>query len=516
MSVRQGDEVMRVWTIGKKITVGFLVVLLLTLSVELFGLWIANRASRQLKLVSAEYLPETEVAAQIERDVLNARIHFIYFVTIQKDGALEKGWERFRNAQRELPKLQKLVNSSAAFTDIRPDVEQLCHDFNSYQPVLEQIIDVVQRHRNHGPAFSDLLKEWARLGGAMVDSAGRLSRRGSRAADDSAKAAVAQLHNTTVTLVVACAAGLMIGLALAFFVTRDINRALAKVIEDLGDAAKQVMGAASQISGSAQSLAQGASEQAATLEQTAASSEQINAMARQNAENTKAAAENVVEASRCVGQANRNLEQMVASMNEINSSSSAISRIIKAIDEIAFQTNLLALNAAVEAARAGDAGLGFAVVAGEVRNLAQRCAQAAKDTASLIEESIIKSNDGKAKLGEVATAIRSVTESAGKVKTLVDKARLGNQEQARGMEQIAKGIVHMEQVTQTTATQAEENAAASSDLFTQAQAVSLVVLRLRALISSEGDTSRQGQIRRGTAADAAVAQAWCSRVTRAP
>ena len=100
---------MRVWTIGKKITVGFLVVLLLTLSVELFGLWIANRASRQLKLVSAEYLPETEVAAQIERDVLNARIHFIYFVTIQKDGALEKGWERFRNAQRELPKLQKLA-----------------------------------------------------------------------------------------------------------------------------------------------------------------------------------------------------------------------------------------------------------------------------------------------------------------------------------------------------------------------------------------------------------------------
>ncbi len=494
---------MRAWTIGKKITLGFLVVLLLTVSVELFCLWITNRASDQLKLVSTEFLPETQVAAQIERDVLNARIHFIYFVTIQKDGALEKGWARFRNAQQELPKLQKLANSSDAFTDIRPDVEQLRRDFNSYQPVLEQIIDVVQRHQNQGPVFADLLKEWARLGGAMVDSAGRLSHRGSRAADDSAKTAAAQLHETTITLAIACMAGLLIGLALAFFVTRGINSALGKVIEELAEAAHQVMGAASQISGSAQSLAKGASEQAATLEETAASSEQINAMASQNAENSKWAAENVVEASRRIGQANRNLEQMAVSMNEINTSSDAISKIIKVIDEIAFQTNLLALNAAVEAARAGEAGLGFAVVAGEVRNLAQRCAQAARDTAGLIEESINKSNGGKAKLDEVATAIRSVTESAGKVKTLVDEVKLGNQEQARGIGQIAKGIVQMEQVTQSTAAQAEESAAASSELFAQAQTVSLVVLRLRALITSDGSTGKRDGIRPGSAAPAA-------------
>jgi hypothetical protein len=115
-------------------------------------------------------------------------------------------------------------------------------------------------------------------------------------------------------------------------------------------------------------------------------------------------------------ESNRALDRMVEQMKEIDGSSHKIARIIKVIDEIAFQTNILALNAAVEAARAGEAGLGFAVVADEVRNLAQRCAQAARDTAALIEESIATAGDGNAKLDQMAGAVRSVTESAVRVK----------------------------------------------------------------------------------------------------
>jgi methyl-accepting chemotaxis protein len=453
-----------------------------------------------LNLVSTEYLPETELAGQIEREVLNARIHFIYFVTVQKEGALEKGWERFRNAQKELPKLQELVQSSEAFADIRPEVEQLGRDFNSYKPVLERIIDVVKRNENHGPEFAALLTEWARLGGAMVDSAGRLSRRGSQATDEAAATAATQLRNTTTTLVAASLLGLLMGVVLAFFITRSIVGALQKIIRELGETADQVTGAASQISGSAQVLAQAASEQAATLEETSASSVEINAMASQNAENSTLAADNAVEATNRINEANRNLEQMIVSMNEINASSDAISRIIKVIDEIAFQTNILALNAAVEATRAGEAGLGFAVVADEVRNLAHRCTQAAKDTEALIEESISKSNDGKTRLAEMAAAVRSVTESANNVKTLVDEVKLGNEEQARGIEQIAKGITQMEQVTQSTAAQAEESAAASSELLTQAQAISAVVLRLQALITRDDERIRTHNVELAVAA----------------
>jgi methyl-accepting chemotaxis protein len=176
---------------------------------------------------------------------------------------------------------------------------------------------------------------------------------------------------------------------------------------------------------------------------------------------------------------------MVISMHEINASSDKIGKIIKVIDEIAFQTNILALNAAVEAARAGEAGMGFAVVADEVRNLAQRSAQAAKDTAALIEESIAKSTEGSGKLQQVAEVIRAITASSGKVKTLVDEVNLGSQEQARGIDEISKAVQQMNQLTQSTAASAEESASASEELSAQAHTMGEAVARLREMVEKE-------------------------------
>ena len=179
---------------------------------------------------------------------------------------------------------------------------------------------------------------------------------------------------------------------------------------------------------------------------------------------------------------NQSLESMVVAMGDIKTSSDKVAKIIKVIDEIAFQTNILALNAAVEAARAGEAGMGFAVVADEVRNLAQRCAQAAKDTAALIEESIVKSNDGKAKVDQVVVAIRSITEESAKVKTLVDEVSLSSQEQTRGIEQVAKALTQMEQVTQQSAANAEESAAAAEELTAQSSTLMEVVRQLSVMV----------------------------------
>jgi methyl-accepting chemotaxis protein/methyl-accepting chemotaxis protein-1 (serine sensor receptor) len=266
------------------------------------------------------------------------------------------------------------------------------------------------------------------------------------------------------------------------WVIQFVNRELRQAARQLFEGAEQVTDAASQVSASSQSLAQGASEQAASIEETSASSEEINAMAHKNAENAQMAAGLVSQSQQKFVENNQRLEQMVTAMGDINASSDKISKIIKVIDEIAFQTNILALNAAVEAARAGEAGMGFAVVADEVRNLAQRSAQAARDTAPLIEESIAKSKEGKLKVDQVASAIRSITDDAAGVKTLVDEMSVGSQEQTRGISQVSKAVNQMQHTTQTAAASAEQGAAAAEELTAQATAMKEVVGRLTAMV----------------------------------
>jgi methyl-accepting chemotaxis protein len=281
--------------------------------------------------------------------------------------------------------------------------------------------------------------------------------------------------------------GVVIVLAVAvsfgvFFVVRQINLALAETISELSGGADQIAAAASEVSNSSQSLAQGSSEQAASLEESSASAEEINSMARRTSEDAGVMTTVVSSSQGQFVSTNQQLTEMVTAMDEINDSSSKISKIIKVIDEIAFQTNILALNAAVEAARAGQAGMGFAVVADEVRNLAQRCAQAARDTTELIEDSVTKSSGGKTKLGVVASSIKQITDEFGKVKMLVDQVAHGSGEQSRGIEQIRTALGQMEQVTQSTAANAEESAAAAEELNAQSEALKNLVIRLNAMV----------------------------------
>jgi methyl-accepting chemotaxis protein len=276
--------------------------------------------------------------------------------------------------------------------------------------------------------------------------------------------------------------GFGIALLLGIFLSLSITRPLNRVIAGLGEGSEQVAAAAIQVSSASQSLAQGSSQQAAALEETTSSLEEMNSMTRGNADNAKQADSLMGETTRVVQAANQSMNDLTSSMKEVSAASEATAKIIKTIDEIAFQTNLLALNAAVEAARAGEAGAGFAVVADEVRNLAMRAAEAAKNTANLIEGTVNRVKQGSDLVDKTATAFNQVAESTTKVKELVGEIAAASTEQAQGVDQINKAVTEMNGVTQQVAANAEESASSSEELNAQAEQMKGYVAELAAIV----------------------------------
>jgi methyl-accepting chemotaxis protein len=265
-------------------------------------------------------------------------------------------------------------------------------------------------------------------------------------------------------------------------IIRRLSSLLRRIAAAMKYGAEQVQSAAAQVASAGQSLAQSSSELAASVQQSSDSTKEITSMTHTNAASSQSAADVMTAVDHQVQAGNGAIEQMVHSMNQVSASAAKISKIIKTIDEIAFQTNILALKAAVEAARAGEAGMGFAVVADEVRNLSQRSAQAAHDTAALIEESISKTKEGTARTHQVAEVMRAITESAAKVKTMVEQVNMGSQEQVRGLAQISRAVSEIDGVAQNTAASAEETASAGLQLQAQAGSMHDIAVQLRTLV----------------------------------
>ncbi|MGI6150531.1 MAG: methyl-accepting chemotaxis protein [Christensenellales bacterium] len=241
-----------------------------------------------------------------------------------------------------------------------------------------------------------------------------------------------------------------------------------EVLSNINSASEQVAAGARQISDSSIALSQGATEQASAIEELTASIEEVSAQTKKNAENANHASRLAETAKENALKGNEQMREMLRAMKDINDSSTNISKIIKVIDEIAFQTNILALNAAVEAARAGQHGKGFAVVAEEVRNLAARSANAARETTEMIEGSISIVEEGTKIANGTAGALNKIVENVEEVANLVNDIAVASGEQATGIAQINQGLTQVSQVVQTNSATSEESAAASEELASQA------------------------------------------------
>ncbi|MBI5545643.1 MAG: hypothetical protein HY901_17285, partial [Deltaproteobacteria bacterium] len=254
---------------------------------------------------------------------------------------------------------------------------------------------------------------------------------------------------------------------------------LQGLVRQIHEAFGQVANGASEISDASQSLSQGATEQASSLEEISSSMTVIGSQSKTSAENAGQANRLVATAREAAERGDREMKAMVAAMHEISVSSQQIGKIIKAIDDIAFQTNLLALNAAVEAARAGKHGKGFAVVAEEVRNLAGRSAEAARETAELIEGSTKKVENGLAVAKVTSEAFGQIVENVVKTADLVGEIAAASSEQAQGIAQASQGLSQIDQVTQRTTASAEETASASEELASNASQVRQLLRRFK-------------------------------------
>ena len=391
------------------------------------------------------------------------------------------GFDKLCTYASEKEKLGKDLTNEIKSEGLAAELDQLLRDGKSsghaheesiagkhFLTVLRPMVNDNRCHHCHGTSRSV-------LGGVMV-----------RQNIDSMVSNLASLRNKNI--MIGTGGFLIVMAALAYLIWTLVIRPVNSIIKDLAENAEQVASAATQITSASQSLAEAASEQAAGVEETSASIEEIASMTMQNANNSQQAKTLSDDTWAAINKANASMSGVMTSMREISGASEATAKIIKTIDEIAFQTNLLALNAAVEAARAGEAGAGFAVVADEVRNLAIRAAEAAKNTATMIEGTVSKVKDGHELVRVTGEEFKVVGARSKKVGELVGEIADGSNEQSQGTKQINIAIQEMDKTIQQNAANAEEAASAAEELNAQALQMRYVVGKLETLVTGKSKT----------------------------
>jgi methyl-accepting chemotaxis protein len=452
-----------------------------------------REGSVQTKTLTSTYLPGIVSLARLQQSTLNLKSITLQFALARDDAAMNAQKTAFKtenqHAVQELAELERhatnpqtaglIAGLKTAVQDYQGVAEKFQQelrggDFEKSMATLDQ--QVMPAQNKVEAALLQLTEHYFQLSGSAGSTTSELIAKADR---------------------IVTVGGIILGgltvlcLVITSTVTRLISKRLRETNHALNTSTGVVQDNAGLVAGSSHTLAEGSSSQAASLEETSASLEELSSMTKRNAESAQQAKEAATEARASADAGAEHMKAMADAMSTIKASSDDIAKIIKTIDEIAFQTNILALNAAVEAARAGEAGMGFAVVAEEVRALAQRSATAARETAAKIEDSVARSQQGAQISGEVARSFEKIQQQILNLDTLVAAIATASQEQTQGINQVTSAVCQMDQITQANAASAEETAAASQELNTQAAVLSEAVANLRSVI---GDKSQSRAI----------------------
>jgi methyl-accepting chemotaxis protein len=484
---------------------------------------------------------------------------------VTKPADLEVEKTAVRRAQKDvverMAELQRMAAEDADATDTtRTMVGDMAKVEQTYGPVAEAIIDLALNKRGE-EAATRMTDEGRPLLAALVAAQNKYRAYTTDRALALAKSTQAHYVVQRNVLIASCLAAFGIAVLAGWLITRALTRSLGAEPAALGQAAQRISagdlgdiagsatapggsvlaslgamqaslaGIVGQVRGASDSIATGSTqiatgnadlsqrteEQASALQQTAATMEQLSATVRTNADSAKAASELAVSASAVALQGGSVVGRVVDTMKGINDSSRKISDIIGVIDSIAFQTNILALNAAVEAARAGEQGRGFAVVATEVRNLARRSADAAKEIKTLIGNSVGQVEQGTALVDQAGRTMKEIVSSIQRVSDIVAEISAASVQQSAGVSQVGDAVSQMDQVTQQNAALVEESAAAAASLKQQAQQLvqAVSVFRLGAANGAGTGAPRLAAVPR-PAVRLAVANRRESRISSTP